>query len=295
VTNIWASMLSQVKKEKLMSVSSIVVMTVTFLLLSIFINVVVFSQTALKYLEEQAQITIFFKDICPTDSILALKGTLEKNTKVMEVKYVSKEDALRIFKEMNKDEPILLESISASILPASLEVKAKNIADLKNLSEEFKKLDGVEEVRFYEDVVGRFAVFSQTVYIIGFILVALFLGISYSVVMSSIRTMIVSKGPELEVMKLVGASDEYVKKPFLQQGLFFGFVSSTIAATVTLVSGAAIDKLSIFSKGISFGFIPGFFVNPTIFSIILSLLLILSGCVLGYAGSVTAIKKYLRY
>ncbi len=295
MANLWSNMLFQVKKEKLMSISSVVVMTVTFLLLCLFINIVVFSQTALKYLEQQAQITIFFKDDYTADKIQQLKSTLEKDPKIQEVKYISKEDALRIFKEMNKNEPILLESISASILPASLEIKAKNISDLKNLSEGFKKLDGVEEVRFYEDVVQRFAQFSHVVYILGFILVVLFLGISYSVVMGTIRTMIASKGPELEVMKLVGASDDYVKRPFLQQGVFYGLISSTIAAVINIVLGLTVDKLSVFSKGFSFGYLPGYFINPTIFAVILSFLLILSGFILGYAGSITAIKKYLKY
>jgi len=295
VASTWSTFINHVKKEKLMSASNVVVMTVTFLLLGIFINVVVFSQTALRYLEQQAQITIFFKDDATADKILAYKAELEQNPKIQEVKYVSKEDALRIFKEMNKDEPILLESVSASVLPASLEVKAKNIANLKSLSEGFKKLEGVEEVRFFEDVVQKFTYWSHVVYIVSFILVALFMMISYSVIIATLRTSISSRGPELEIMKLVGASDNYVKRPFIYQGEFYGVFSSTIAAAVILIIDFSIDKLSIFSKGLTLGFISGVYINPTLFSVILSVVLILSGFLLGLVGSVTAVKKYLKY
>ena len=136
-----------------MSISNLFVMSITFVLLGMLLYLIVISQTALKYLEEQAQITIFFKDEYTNDQILTYKSKLESDERILEVKFVSKEDALRIFKEINKDEPILLESISASILPASLEVKTKNISDLKSLSNEFGSAEGVEEVRFFEDVI----------------------------------------------------------------------------------------------------------------------------------------------
>jgi len=283
-----------IKKEKLLSVSNLLVMTSTFLLLGVFINIVVFSQTALKYLENQAQITIFFKDEFTEEKIKIYQSELQNDPRIMDVSYVSKEDALRIFREMNKDEPILLENISASVLPASLEVKTKDITQLKNISEEFIQKEGVEDVQFFEDVIQRFSVWSRTVYIIGFILVLVFLIVSYSVVVSTIRTSINNRGEELSIMKLVGASDEYVKKPFIYQGVFFGVLSSFIASIIVFLLDLTADKLKIFSDGLSLGFIPGFFISPLIFSLILCFVLILSGFLLGLLGSTTAIKKYLQ-
>ncbi len=278
-----------------MTISHFLVMGITFLVLGIFINIVVLSQTMLKYLEDQAQITIFFKDDFGEDKILPMKESILKDDRVAGVTYVSKEDALKIFKEINKDEPVLLESISASVLPASLEVKTKNISNLENLTNEFKSAEGVEEVRFYKDVVQRFKSTSNAVYIVGFVLVLAFFTISYSVIISSLRTAINSRGQELEVMKLVGASDSYVRNPFIYQGVFFSMVSSASASVLMILFGFVMSKWGIFSKGLSLGFIPGFFINPLIFSLILSFILLLSGFLLGYFGSKTAVKKYLDY
>jgi len=295
IFKVWGNLKKYLEKEKLMSISNFLVMGITFLLLGLFIDTIVLSQTALRYLEDQAQITIFFKDSYTEDQILALKKNIEDDSRIASVTYVSKEEALRIFKEINKDEPVLLESISSSILPASLEIKAKNISNLDSLANEYKAKDGVEEVRFYKDVVQRFASVSRGVYIVGFVLVVIFFIISYSVIISALRTSINSRGKELEIMKLVGASDSYIKGPFIYEGVFFSIISSIAAAIMILLLGVGMDKLGIFSKGFSVGFIPGFFINPIIFSIVLAFVLILSGFILGYFGSSAAVKKYLKY
>lgn len=295
MTKVWENLKYYLDKEKLMTVSHFLVMGITFLILGLFINIVVVSQTALKYLEDQAQITIFFKDEFTEDKILPLKDKFEQDSRIGSVTYVSKEEALRIFKEINKDEPILLESISASVLPASLEVKAKNIGNLDDLTNEFKTIEGVEEVRFYKDVVARFRSISTAVYIIGFILVVSFFVISYSVIISALRTTINSRGPELEIMKLVGASDTYVRNPFIYQGVFFSLISAASASIIMILIGVGMSKLNVFSKGLSLGFIPGFFMDPIIFSLVLSFILLVSGFMLGYFGSNAAVKKYLKY
>ncbi len=278
-----------------MSVSNILVMTVTFLLLGVFIYVISISQTALRYLEQQVQLSVFFKDDFKEDAILTLKAKLENDARISTVKYISKEDAFKIFSELNKDEPILLQSISPSVLPASLEIKAKNISDLNPISEELSKMDGVEEVRFFKDVVQKFKVWSSVVYIVGFVLVTLFFVISYSVILNTVRTTIHSKGVELEIMKLVGASDRYVKNPLIYQGTIFGLMSSTIAGLLLLIVGVYLNSANYFAGGLSFGFLPTLYINPLVFALILFLVLLLSGFVLGYFGSSKAVKKYLKY
>ena len=292
----WRTLKKYLKKEKLMSVSNMLIMVITFFLLGIFIYVIVFSQTALRYLEDEAQVTVFFKDEFVENSILDLQKEIEQDPRISGVKYVSKEDALRIFKEINQDEPILLESISASILPASLEIKTKDLSDLNTVALELSEKEGVEEIRYFEDVISEFKYWSRVTYIIGFVLVAVFITISYSVIVAMLRTTISSRGIEMEIMKLVGASNNYVKKPFTYQGMFFGFVTAGIASLMMIIIGAVVQYGSgFFSKGLAIGFIPGVFISPLLFSGILVLILVLSGGLLGYFGSNSAIKKYLNY
>ena len=96
-------------------------------------------------------------------------------------------------------------------------------------------------------------------------------------------------------MKLVGATDSYVKKPLMYQGMLFGGVSGLIAGLVVLLLGILATSFEVFEQGLTFGFSGGFFVSPLIFSIVLFFVLFVSGIGLGYLGSITAIKKYLNY
>jgi len=295
VPKVWKMLKNYIQKERLMTVSNILVIAVTFLLLGIFIQVVVLSQTMLKYLEDQAQITVFFKDEFGEDKIIPFKDSLLSDMRISEVNYISKEEALKIFKDINQDQPVLLESISASVLPASLEIKTKKITDLEGLTNELQQKEGVEEVKFYRDVIQKFKSVSNTVYIVGFILVVMFFLISYSVIISSLRTAINSRGQELEVMRLVGAKDSYITKPFIYQGVFFSVISALLSSVVIFILGFIESKLGVFSRGLSFGFLPKVFMHPLIFSLILAFIIILSGFVLGYFGSKAAVKKYLKY
>ncbi|RJR26961.1 FtsX-like permease family protein [candidate division WWE3 bacterium] len=292
---IWKNLKANLRRERLLTIANIFVMTITFLLLGTLIFIISGSQTALRYLEEQAQITVFFKDDFPEENILTFKSQIEGDQRISGVKYVSKNDAFEIFSQLNKDEPVLLENISPNILPASLEVKALNIGDLDTLADEFSTVDGVEEVRFFEDIIERFKFWSNVIYIIGFVLVGVFAIISYAVIMATVRATIHSKGIELEIMKLVGASNSYVKNPLVYQGIFLGVVSSTIAGVAMILMGAIMKFNNMFEQGLTFGFLPRLYVQPFVFSLILFIVLVLSGCFLGLLGSYTAVKRYLKY
>jgi len=287
--------LNNIKREKLLSITNIFIMTMTFLILGIFITVVVISQSVLRTLEQQAQVTIFFKDDFSEDRILELKDKLSGDERIFNVNYVSKEDAYNIFREINKDDPILLESVTSSILPASLEVRAKDLSNLPKLADEFNQLDGVEEVRFFADVIGRFKKFSNIAYSVGFTLVFLFFVISYSVIISTLRTTINSKGTELAIMKLVGATNAYVKMPLIYQGIFYGVVSSFISGAVLVLTIFSMSHFNIVPSSFGLGFLPSVAMSPLLFSFILWFILVFSGVILGYLGSVFAVKRYLKY
>ncbi len=287
-------MLQNLKREKLLTLSNIGVMAFTFLTLGTFIALIALTQTGIRALEKQAQVSLFFKDEFPESDILALKTELENDERISQVSYISKQDALAIFVEENKDDPILLEAASAEILPASLEIRTKDLADLTVMSEELITLDGVEEVVYRQDVIERFKYWSGIAYTIGFLLTVVLMLISFAVVLITLRITINSKGKELEILKLVGASDAYVKKPLIQQGLFFGVSSSLIASLVLLLIAIILQIIGL-ANYVEFSFFPEFAIHFLAFILGVCLILMILGALLGYFGSQTAIKKYLKY
>ena len=292
---LWKNLLISIKREKFLSLSTLIIMTITFTVLGFFLSLIVFSQTAVKYLENQAQITIFFKDDFFEKNILSLKEKYEKDKTISNVNYVSKEQALKIFTDLNKNEPILLESISANILPASLEIRAKRLSSLSALATKFEKQDGVEEVRYFKDVIENFRFWSNLYHLIGLGLVLIFATISFSVVIALIRMTINSKGEELEILKLVGATDVYVKRPFIFQAVFFGLVSSVLSFIISVVWILSLVGSRFFGDIKTVFILPVVEVNIFVYLIILGVILVLSGALLGYFGSLTAVKKYLKF
>lgn len=297
MANHWKNFLILAKREKSLIILNLLVLTITFLVLGVFLNIIVISQSALNQLENQAQITVFFKDDFNESQILNLQSQWALDKRIANVAYVSKEEAFKIFAEINKNEPLLLESLSSSILPASLDVKAKKIADLSNLAGEFKSIDGVEEVKFFQDVIERFRLWSNIVYIVGFVLVVVFFLISYSVIIATVRMMITSKGKELEIQRLVGASDDYISAPLIFQGMLLSIISSAAAGLLLIILSVAAGLTGFFGDGfvVNLLLISAVKVSPVVFSLVLFVILILSGLLTGYVGSVSAVKKYLKY
>lgn len=296
MSKLWSSLVVTLHREKLLFISNLIIMTVTFLVLGLFIGLVIFSQSILRRLEQQAPVTIFFKDDFTENKIMELKNTLEQDERVLNITYISKEEAFKVFTEVHKDQPILLGSASKEILPASLRIRAKKISDLEVMAKELTTLDGVEYVKFFRDAVENFKTTSTIMYIVGLILVSIFILISYSIVIITLRTSISSKGTELEILKLVGASDSYVKSPLIFQGVFLS-ISSAVLASIILIgisltiyftkTTSIVWKTLLITQTIS--------VNLLIFTALLSVILILSGATLGFLGSWTAIKRYLEY
>ena len=91
-----------------------------------------------------------------------IKANLQATNLVSEVKYISKEEALKLYKDLNKSDPLLLEAVTANMLPASIEVSAKNPADLKPIADLLKTQPDIEDVRFAEDIVSRLAVWTRS-------------------------------------------------------------------------------------------------------------------------------------
>jgi cell division transport system permease protein len=282
-------------REKFLVISNVAIITVTFILLGLFMSLGVGMQTAIKSLEEQAQITLFFKDSFLEDQIISLKGTLEADERIAEVSYISKEDAFNIFTEINKDEPVLLEAISKDILPASLEIKAEKVVFLSDLATEFESLESVEEVKFFESVVERFKSWASTVYIVGGVLVGVFLLLSFAIIFATLRINISHKAEEIEILKLVGAPNAFIRSPFLIQGVSFGIISAVIASIIISILFTSVHFFGFFTASSLVVLIAGFKVAIWVFWLILVGLMLLFGLLLGYFGSFAAVKKYLKY
>jgi len=274
-------------------------MFLTFLLGGVFAITTGTSLAILQYFEGKPQLTVFFMEKAGKAEAEALKINLERTGKVASTKFVSKEDALGIYKEQNKNDPLLLEMVTADILPASLEVTATEPKFLSELEPMIKKADGVEEVVFQRDVVDALLSWTNAIRIVGGTLAVLLAIDSLLIIMTVIGLKIAMKKEEIEILKLIGASQRYIRKPFIIEGGIYGVVGASLAWLVIIV------LILIFRTPIlSFlGVIPGIntiLMNPLSSMTLLSIggfLVVLSvtGFLLGAIGSLITIGRYIKF
>lgn len=290
------NILTFLKKEKMISTISILAIFVSFSLLSFIISFVVLSNTAMTFLQKQVQVRIFFKDSFKEEQILNLKAELEKDSRVMEVGYTSKDEAFRIFKDLSKNDPVLQESLTSNILPASLEVRSYDVKDLDNIATEYSTKDYVESIKYLKDIKDRFQYYSGIITIVSLVLFILFFTVSFGIILSTIRINIFQKKEEIEIMKLVGANDDFIQRPFIHQGLVYSLVGSAMASLIfafILIIMFASNTLGLRDLRDVY-LIGNFKIHFIIFVALLVAIINLFGYLLGRFGSKTAVKTYLN-
>ncbi len=237
--NVFKQALVNIWRDKGISFAALLVTTLTFFVTTVFVLVTLGSHVALDYLESRAQLTAFFKPETLEEDILELKSRLEDSDSVLEVTYTSKEEALEIYRQDYQDEPALLESISANIFPASLDIRAEGIESLDSISQVLRNNEMVEEVVYFQDVAQNFKRVSDVVRKGGLVLVAVFATISLFIILLAIGMSIHSKREEIEIMRLIGVGKWYIRLPFLLQGAFYGVWAVFISLAIIVGLGVA--------------------------------------------------------
>lgn len=278
-----------IRRAPYQALAAVMIMTLTLFVASLFMMMALTSQKILSYLETKPQVTAFFKEGTSTQQVEALKQKLQATGKIASLKYVSQEEALAIYREQNKNDPLLLEMVTANILPASLEVSAVEASYLSEISEILKKEPTVEEVVFQKDIVETVISWTRAARYGGAILVSFLSVISFFIILAVIGIKIAAKKEEIEIMKLVGASHWYIRWPFILEGAFYGTVGALLAWGVSYL-------LLLYATPILSSFLQGLAVFPVspIFMLGLLLALVLGGVLVGSLGSLLAVWRYLR-
>src|ERR1035437_8686005 len=135
-----------IRRSPYQALAAILIMTLTFLVISFFTFLLVGSSKVISYFESKPQVTAFFKNEAKQADINALENQLHATGKIASIKFVSKDQALKIYKEQNKNDPLLLDLVTADVLPSSFEISAVKIEDLSSISDMLQKSPIVSEV-----------------------------------------------------------------------------------------------------------------------------------------------------
>ncbi|OGE35143.1 hypothetical protein A3C32_02360 [Candidatus Daviesbacteria bacterium RIFCSPHIGHO2_02_FULL_41_14] len=280
-----------IRRTPYQALAASMVMFFTFLVLSIFLLLAIGSEQILNYYESKPQAIAFFKDGIQDSDIKVIQDALIATGRVTAFKYVSKNEALAIYKERNKNNPLLLELVTANILPASLEISTVAPEDLKLVAELVKKEPVVEEVVFPEDVVASLTSATRVIRTVGGAVTIFLIIFSTMIIVMIIGFKIRIKREEIGIMKLLGASSWFVRLPYLAEGIFYAVSGAVLGYLVSFgllwyfepILKNSLGEVAAVLFPIPLLTMAGFFA-----------VVVLVAVLIGGIGSVVAVRRYLR-
>src|SRR3989344_4368583 len=282
-------MMRNIRRSPYQAMAAVLIMMLTFLTVSFFIFLLSGSSKVISFFESKPQVTAFFKNEVKQEEIDNLAKQVQNTGKVASVKFVTKQEALEIYKEQNKDDPLLLDLVTADILPASLEISANRIEDLSGISEALKSSPIVAEVIYQKDIVSTLVIWTGAIRRIGAGLIVVLSTVSIFIMATIIGIKISQKKEDIEIMKLIGASNWYIRWPFILEGIFYGLVGALIGWLISMgVLFYAAPYFSSFLRGI-----PIFPISPVFLLELLGLEILLA-VILGAFSSYLAVLRYLK-
>jgi len=278
------------------------VAAVTILFLSLFVVSLLFVVSAagnnlLRNIQDKANISVYFKPDVSEEDIMKVKSDMTSYSEIKSIDYVSRDKALEDFKRNNADEPVIIKSLDelgTNPLLASLVIKANNPNQYESISKfindaPFK--DNISRVNYgkNKEVIDKLNGIVSEVKRIGLSLSVLFAVISVLIVFNTIRITIYTHKHEIEVMRLVGASNIFIRMPFVFEGIIYGLIAMVFSTAILFVT------LKFITPQIS-RVLPADSLMSVFSSYILIIIGIqlLVGIFLGVLSGIIAIRKYLK-
>lgn len=281
----------RIRRAPYQTLAAVSIMTMTLFLAGTFILTAAGSQAVLRYFESRPQIDAYFAtEYIPTqEEIDSAKASLENTGQMASFRYISKQEALELYKELNQSDPLLLEAVTAEMLPASIEVSAHNPEDLKSLAEVLKNIPQVDDVRYAEDIISSLQSWINTVRIVGITLVGSHIFITLFTILLVISIKVANRREEITILSLVGATPGYIASPFFWEGVIYGLIGGVLAWIATFL-------LWFFSRNFFFSLFTGIPVLPLPGMFLLQLLgaELAIGTFVGSIGAAIATRRFLK-
>ncbi len=287
IKNTW----HHIRRSPFQSLTAIIVMLVSFFSLNSFLIISSGMSSVLNYFETKPEITIFLRDGLDRSTVENLQQELSNYPDIREIKFISKEKALSIYKEQNKNNPMLTEMVTASILPASFEISVSDPKILEQIALNFSaKKDQIDEIIYQKDIIKSLLSWTEFIRKTGMIIVLSSTMITFLIIFIIIGMKITSRKNEINISRLLGASKFYVMKPFILEGLFYGFLGSLFG---TLICFGLVYN---FFQSINTFFNPIIFLSANlIYYLYLLLFSLFLGSFIGLIASYIGVKRYIKY
>jgi cell division transport system permease protein len=236
--------ISNIRRSPFQAMVIVSVLSVTFFVASIIGILFYSSAQVLNYFETRPQVIAFLKTNAKDGDINALQSKLTADSRIKDVKFVTKDEALSIYKNATSSNPLLSQLVSPSIFPASLEFSVKDLTKTSKIIDEVKKEPIVDSVSFtaslgdegtIKDVLSRLTKVTFYIRIGGLVLAGVLAATSFLVLMTVVSMKIASKRQEFDTLKIMGATNAFIKTPIIFEAIVYVTIAVTIGWLLSMI------------------------------------------------------------
>lgn len=278
-----------IRRNGFMSFASISTVAVSLLVLGMFLMIFLNTNNLAQYLENQVQISVYMQDSATDKELASVKDKLTKMPGVVKVTQVNKQQALERFKKRLGDQEQLLNSLGKeNPFPNSFEVQVDNPDRIKVLTPQIGQLPKVETAKFGQEVVEHLFQMTKILRLGGIVLVVFLAMATLFIISNTIRLTVFARRKEVIIMKYVGATDWFIRWPFLLEGMTLGFFGAVVAfVLINSIYASLLDRIHA-----TLAFLPLLPTSPLLLYV--DLFLLAAGTGIGALGSYISLRKFLR-
>ena len=278
-----------IRRNGFMSFASISTVAVSLLVLGMFLMIFLNTNNLAQYLENQVQISVYMQDSATDKQLASVKDKLTKMPGVVKVTQVNKQQALERFKKRLGDQEQLLNSLGKeNPFPNSFEVQVDNPDRIKVLTPQIGQLPKVETAKFGQEVVEHLFQLTKILRLGGIVLVVFLAMATLFIISNTIRLTVFARRKEVIIMKYVGATDWFIRWPFLLEGMTLGFFGAVVAfVLINSIYASLLDRIHA-----TLAFLPLLPTSPLLLYV--DLFLLAAGTGIGALGSYISLRKFLR-
>ena len=278
-----------IRRNGFMSFASISTVAVSLLVLGMFLMIFLNTNNLAQYLESQVQVSVYMQDSATAKELASVKDKLTKMPGVVKVTQVSKQQALERFKKRLGDQQQLLSSLGKeNPFPNSFEIQVDSPERIKVLTPQIGQLPKVETAKFGQEVVEHLFQLTKILRFGGIILVVFLAMATLFIISNTIRLTVVARRKEVIIMKYVGATDWFIRWPFLLEGMTLGFCGAVVASLfINSIYSGLLERIHA-----TLAFLPLLPTYPLLLYV--DVFLLVAGTGIGALGSYISLRKFLQ-
>lgn len=279
-------------RNKGMGLASVTSITAVLVILGIFLILILsLNNIVMDTREKFDEVQVFLEDEITVSQIETIENKVMESDKVISVVFKSKDEALEEMKKSWGDEGYLLNGLETNPLPHTLIIKLKDIEYADSVAKSIEDLEGIEEIQYNQDIIEKLVLFSNYIRNGGLVVISILLLVSVFIISNTIKLTVTARKTEINIMKYVGATNGYIRGPFIIEGLLFGLIGAMVSILIinygyNYFFNAASDKLYVLFTV--------YLVPPKALIKDVIIIFIAIGAGIGALGSLVSMKRFLN-